>query len=157
MLYTEVTIQSPEESSPKVSPKASTRRDAVTLGRICQKVKTTIFPEVTLIDGLYGYEPEFRAWLKRRPANRMTLVVKGTEKRARPFVRSLRRVAVKVDHVPEHYDQLSRAARRAKLLSIRSQYGHMELVTEGKTIPVVLRRGNLPTATTASSVAVRQR
>ena len=92
-----------------------------------------------LIDALYGNEDEFRAWLDADPANKMTLVVKGTTRRADPFVRSYRR-AITLPRIPDSFDELSRAERTAKLLCLRSQYGHMELITEGKTLPVVLRR-----------------
>jgi hypothetical protein len=69
----------------------------------------------------------------------MTLVVKGTARRADPFVRSFRR-AVTVGEIPDWFDDLSRAQKSAKLLCLRSQYGHMELITEGRTLPVLLQR-----------------
>ena len=34
--------------------------------------------------------------------------------------------------------------RSAKLLHLGSQYGHFELITEGKTLPVLLRRTRVP-------------
>jgi len=92
-----------------------------------------------LIDALYGKEEEFRAWLDADPAHKMTLVVKGTARRADPFVRSYRR-AITLPRIPDSFDELSRAQRTAKLLCLRSQYEHMELITEGKTLPIVLRR-----------------
>ena len=67
----------------------------------------------------------------------MTLIVKGTARWADPFVRSYRR-AITLPRIPDSFDELSRAQRTAKLLCLRSQYEHMELITEGKTLPVVL-------------------
>ncbi len=95
-----------------------------------------------LVDALYGKEDEFRAWLDADPTHKMTLVVKGTARRADPFVRDYRR-AITLPRIPDSFDELSRAQRTAKLLCLRSQYEHMELITEGKTLPVVLRRSAL--------------
>src|SRR5206468_888236 len=92
-----------------------------------------------LIDALYGKQDEFRAWLDADPAHKMTLIVKGTARWADPFVRDYRR-AITLPRIPDSFDDLSRAQRTAKLLCLRSQYEHMELITEGKTLPIILRR-----------------
>ena len=98
---------------------------------------------VILIDALYGNEPEFRAWLDRSPSNQMTLVVKGTAKWADPFVRALP-YARTVPEIPGRLGQLSAADRSARVLSLRSQYGHFELITDGKVMPLLLGRTPLP-------------
>ena len=110
-----------------------------------------------LVDAMYGNEDDFRNWLTGGAARKMTLVVKGTGQWADPFVRSFRR-AVTRGEIPATYDALSRVERRAKLLCLRSQYGHMELITEGRALPVLIQRAGLrpvvptaipaPTATT---------
>ena len=92
-----------------------------------------------LIDALYGDEGEFRAWLDRDHGHKMTLVVKGTARWADPFVRAFPR-AITVGRIPESFHDFSRAERTTRLLCLRSQYGHMELITEGRTLPIVLRR-----------------
>lgn|GEM_PF-1197588 len=97
-----------------------------------------------LIDALYGNEPDFLDWLARERANRMTLVVKGTAKWADPFVKHLP-YAVTLPRIPGAITDLSRAARGAKLLCLRSQYGHFELITEGRVMPVLLGRCGLKT------------
>jgi hypothetical protein len=97
-----------------------------------------------LVDALYGNEPEFRAWLIRDRVNRLTLVVKGTAKWADPFVRDLP-YAVTLPKIPSALDGFSRSERAAKLLCLRSQFGHFELITEGKALPVLLERGGLRT------------
>lgn len=97
-----------------------------------------------LIDALYGNEPDFLDWLARERINRMTLVVKGTAKWADPFVRSLP-YAVTLPRIPRAITDLSHAARAAKLLCLRSQYGHFELITEGRVMPVLLGRCGLKT------------
>jgi hypothetical protein len=103
----------------------------------------TMWHQLILVDGLYGNEPEFRAWLDKNPANQMTLVVKGTAKHADPFVQSFPD-AVVLPRIPEAIGQLSRAERSAKLLCLRSQYGHFELITEGNTLPILIARTSLP-------------
>jgi hypothetical protein len=96
-----------------------------------------------LIDALYGNGPEFRAWLDQSPGNQMTLVVKGTAKLTEPFVRALPD-AVTLPKIPKSLAQLSIAERRARVLCLRSQYGHFELITEGNVLPVLLERSGLP-------------
>ena len=97
-----------------------------------------------LIDALYGNEPDFLDWLARERANRMTLVVKGTAKWADPFVKHLP-YAVTLPRIPGAITDLSHSARAAKLLCLRSQYGHFELITEGRVMPVLLGRCGLKT------------
>ena len=99
-----------------------------------------------LIDALYGNEEDFRGWLERDGANRMTLVVKGTAKWADPFVASIHD-AVTVPQIPRRLSQLSRAERSARVLALASQYGHFELITDGKVMPMLLGRPPLPPIT----------
>jgi alpha/beta hydrolase family protein len=98
--------------------------------------------QLILVDALYGNEPDFLEWLARERSNHMTLVVKGTAKWADPFVRKLP-YAMTVPQIPSSIYELSREQRAAKLLCLRSQYGHFELITEGRTLPVLLGRGGL--------------
>ncbi len=94
--------------------------------------------EIMLVDALYGNEDDYAAWLNGGNG-RMTLIAAGTKKWTEPFIKRFHRVAVR-DNIPDRIEELSKRERLAKLLYLRSQYGHMELVTEGKTIPVLLRR-----------------
>jgi hypothetical protein len=98
--------------------------------------------QLILIDALYGNEPDFLDWLARERGNRMTLVVKGTGKWADPFVKKLP-YAITLSRIPGEISELSRAERGAKLLCLRSQYGHFELITEGRVMPVLLGRAGL--------------
>src|SRR6185295_2983526 len=95
--------------------------------------------ELVLLDALYGNEDDFRAWLDGGDDRRMTLVVKGTARWADPFVAGFPG-AVTVRAIPGAIRELARAARAAKLLCLRSQYGHFELITEGRVLPLLLRR-----------------
>ncbi|MFH0899822.1 MAG: hypothetical protein V2A73_04250 [Pseudomonadota bacterium] len=77
-----------------------------------------------------------------RHRRRLTLVTKSTKRWSTPFVRRLR-YARQVDRVPRRLSDLGRSQRNARLLELKSQYGHMEIVTEGMVIPVVLERAPL--------------
>lgn len=94
--------------------------------------------EIILLDALYGDEDEYANWLNGHPG-RMALVARGTTKWTEPFIKRFKRVAVR-NAIPESYAAFTKRERGAKLLYLRSQYGHMEIVTEGRTIPVLLRR-----------------
>jgi hypothetical protein len=108
-------------------------------------LEETSLHSVILIDALYGNEAEFRAWLDKSAVNQMTLVVKGTAKAADPFVRALP-YALTLPKIPLTAEEFSRDERAAKLLCLRSQYGHFELITEGNALPVLLARTPLPLA-----------
>jgi len=100
---------------------------------------------VILIDALYGYEDDFHRWLEGgqegRQDRKMTLVVKGTARWADPFVAGFPSSWVVTEaRIPRRFSQLSAAARTARLLCLRSQYGHMELASEGRVLPLLLRR-----------------
>jgi hypothetical protein len=98
--------------------------------------------QIILVDALYGNEDDFRRWLEGDPGRRMTLVVKGTAHWADPFVRATTD-AVTVPRIPARLAGLSRAARSARLLCLRSQYGHMELITDGQVLPLLLQSTTL--------------
>lgn len=95
--------------------------------------------DIVLVDALYANEQEFRGWLDQRPTNRMTLVVKGTTKLSDPFVKDLPD-AVTAPKIPKTIDQFTDEERQARVLYVKSQYGHFELITEGNTLPVILGR-----------------
>ncbi len=98
-----------------------------------------------LIDALYGHEEQFRYWLKRakgHASNKMLVVAADTLRWAEPFVRKSGK-AHTLDLIPEKFEDFDKAVLRAKLLYLRSQYGHMEMVTNGTVLPVLLRTTRL--------------
>src|SRR5262245_5588092 len=104
---------------------------------------------VILLDALYDYEDQFEAWLKERgrtaARRKLTLVVgKSTLEPSMRLVGELHRLAASAPEIPDRPEQLSRRQRQAKLLHMRSQFGHFELVTDGKAIPVLLGATALP-------------
>jgi hypothetical protein len=97
--------------------------------------------DVILLDALYQHERDFFWWLLRAPGhatNRLVLVALETLPKAERFVRRLGRVPQRVN-IPETDAEFTPAERHARVLLLRSQYEHMELVTSGKVMPVLLK------------------
>jgi hypothetical protein len=101
--------------------------------------------QIIMLDGVYKKEDELHRWIAGQPkrhVRRLTLVSADTWERAdrlaRRFPRGERR-----EGVPEVVAELG-AARHAEVLSIKSQYDHMGMVTSGKVIPLVLQLTPLP-------------
>ena len=108
---------------------------------------------IVLLDGLYGNEQPFLDWLEasqprgraRAPQRGHRLTILGLDTlRWSELATADHPAAHALDWIPEHVADVPDAARTAPLLHIRSQFGHMELVTEGKAIPVLLRMSGLP-------------
>ena len=95
---------------------------------------------VILLDGLYGGQTQFRAWLRaptRGQPHRMVLVAYDTWRRSNRFARrtpgTVRRASI-----PKSPSSFTPRETRARLLFLHSQYGHMEIVNNGKVIPLLL-------------------
>ena len=98
-----------------------------------------------LLDALYGMDDKFQAWLARHPGSdepRMTLVSKDTASRVAPFLEKIP-AAKRRASLPETYRDLTPAERNASVLEIASDLSHMEIVTTGKVLPVLLHRSPL--------------
>ncbi len=93
--------------------------------------------EIVLVDGLYGNEAEYAAWLQGNAERRMVMTVLTTTKWSTPFVARFPD-SVRLEFIPrwtwpEH-------AKEAQLVHIWShKFGHMEQITELRTLPVLLR------------------
>ncbi len=96
---------------------------------------------VILVDALYGNEEDFLRWLDDAD-HRLTVVSVDTTDVAEPFVRQVRD-AVTLPAIPEDWSRTPAAARKARVLYMRSQYKHMPLVTDGKALPVLIQRAPL--------------
>jgi hypothetical protein len=97
--------------------------------------------QVVLLDALYGDLRPFRRWLataERRQVNRMIVVAVETVANAERLLRVFRGSARR-DFIPESEAEIRPMERRARLLYMKSQYGHAELVTEGKVLSLMLR------------------
>jgi hypothetical protein len=107
--------------------------------------------QVVLIDALYGNEEPFDDWLSERRAvsNQLILVGGDTIRWTEPFVRepdgSAPRATARVfDRLPDRASEMDPAARAARLLYFRSQFGHMKLVSGGRAVPLLLQLTRLP-------------
>jgi hypothetical protein len=108
-----------------------------------------------LLDALYGMEDKFQSWLEQHPGTnqpRLTLVSKDTASRVPPFLAKIP-AAKRRARLPESYKDLTVAERNVPVLEIASALGHMEIVTSGKVLPVLLHRSPLRTLKVPSKVA----
>lgn len=96
---------------------------------------------VVLLDGLYGNEPDFQAWVDGSH-HRLVLVGDDTKDRVEQFVAN--HPDVEEASIPLVSSTKEDSLNRSRLVFVRSQVGHMQLVTEGQAIPQVLRLTELP-------------
>jgi hypothetical protein len=100
---------------------------------------------VILLDALYGGEEEFGHWIdedKRHRQHKMVLVGSDTRRQSERFVRQFR-YGRRRGFIPGRFGDLTRPERRTRLLYMTSQYGHNEMVKNGKVLPLVLRNTRL--------------
>jgi hypothetical protein len=93
---------------------------------------------VILLDAIYGsdtVEP-LRAWL-RLGRGRLVMVAADTAEDSERVVQGLPS-AVRGSAIPESDASFTAGERRARVVYLRSQYGHQEMVTEGKAIAPLL-------------------
>jgi hypothetical protein len=104
-----------------------------------------VLDHVILIDALYAHEAPFRDWLERprgHSPRRLTMVSIDTLRWSELLAAEIPHART-LDWIPEAPDDLDPTHHDAPLLYIRAPYGHMELVTGGETIPVLLRMTRL--------------
>jgi hypothetical protein len=96
--------------------------------------------EVILLDGLYNNEKEFGKWIGDSHARnrRLILVAVETLENSQRFARQFR-FSVFRNTFPRDYAGFTKAEREARLLHIKTDHDHMELVHTGEVIPVILR------------------
>jgi hypothetical protein len=102
----------------------------------------TAIDHVILLDALYAAETKFKTWLtaaKGHQSNKITIVGEDTSGRAQAFLQQFKGV-VRMKKVPGSWDDFQKVHRTARVLYIQSQFGHMELVSSGRVIPLLLRR-----------------
>lgn len=97
---------------------------------------------IILLDALYGNEEDYLAWLEESRGHggrRLTIVANDTVRFADPFVHRLTYAQASVK-LPDTLEELPAIQRDARVLYLRSQIGHMDIVTSGKVVPLVLQR-----------------
>lgn len=94
-----------------------------------------------LLDALYMGEAEFRFWLQPRShtkPHRMVLVTYETWWQSSKFARHIYGIARRKG-IPAKAAAFTPRETRARLLYLRSQYDHNEIINSGKVIPVLLQ------------------
>lgn len=94
---------------------------------------------VILIDALYGEIEEFTTWLQS-PAHRL-IDIAGDE--TRPWTEQLHArfpESIVLDGFPDHLERV----RAARIVYIRADIDHLDVITDGIVLPAVLRMLQLP-------------
>jgi hypothetical protein len=115
---------------------------------VVEWLKSGKLDQVMLLDGLYENEQSFDAWLKeqrklRRRGNKLIVVASETVARSDAFVKRFRN-AVTHGRIPDNAFELSKQERKAEVLYMRTTAEHMQLVTEGKVIPFLIKLAPFP-------------
>jgi predicted alpha/beta hydrolase family esterase len=108
---------------------------------IAHWVDNRLLAQVILLDAMYGRKAAFDEFIhsgKRAEHHKLVIVASDTAEQSREFAKRFRYAVIR-DQIPESYDALSKREKRAKLLYIRSQYGHSAIVHGGKVLPLILR------------------
>lgn len=97
--------------------------------------------QVILLDALYGGEKAFDDFIdsgKRASQHKLIVIGSDTATESVGFARQYPFAVVR-DRMPDSIAGFKKKEKTAKLLYVRSQYGHMQIVTSGKVIPLLLR------------------
>lgn len=96
---------------------------------------------VILLDGLYAGQAEFHDWLRTRQfakPHRMVLVSNHTWRQSNLFARRTPG-AIRRTGIPISASHFTARETHARLLYLRSQYNHDEMIRSGKVIPILLQ------------------
>jgi hypothetical protein len=97
--------------------------------------------QVILLDAMYGGESAFDDFIatgKRADHHKLVVVGSDTAEKSQSFVKKYP-FAVARERMPASSKEFTRREQRCRLLYIRSQFGHSQIVTSEKVIPVLLR------------------
>ena len=108
---------------------------------IAHWVDNRLLSQVILLDALYGKQNQFDEFIhsgKRADNHKLVIVSAHTRAQSRKFTNKFRYAVVR-DRLPGSYDDFTKRELRSKLVYIRSQYGHGQIITGGKVLPLILR------------------
>jgi len=97
--------------------------------------------QIILLDAMYAGEHAFDAFIasgKRADDHKLIVVAASTADSSASFAKRYR-FAVARERMPDGVWGFTKRERGAKLLYVRSQYEHMQIVTSKKVIPTLLR------------------
>jgi hypothetical protein len=107
---------------------------------IMQWVDHRLVDQIILLDAMYAGEQQFDEYIdtgKHADEHKLIVVAASTAQESSAFAGKYK-FAVAREGMPDTASDFSKKERRAKLLYVRSQYEHMQIVTSGKVIPVLL-------------------
>jgi len=108
---------------------------------VMQWVDHRAVEQIILLDAMYSGEhafDEFIASGKRADDHKLIVVGAGTAQSSSAFAKQYK-FAVAREKMPDGVWGFTKRERGAKLLYIRSQYEHMQMITNKKVIPTLLR------------------
>jgi hypothetical protein len=107
---------------------------------VMQWVDHKAVQQIILLDAMYAGERAFDEFIghgKRADQHKLIVVGADTAQGSEGFAKKYK-FAVAREKMPSAYSGFTKREKRAKLLYIRSQFGHMSIVTSGNVIPVLL-------------------
>jgi hypothetical protein len=102
-----------------------------------------LIDDLVLLDAMYGDEEAFHEWMVADDSRGLVLVGADTLRWTESFAREQK--LREIGEIPND----GKPAARADRVYLRGQYGHMDLVTNGKVIPVLYRMTRLPAVESA--------
>ncbi len=96
---------------------------------------------VIAVDSTYGDVDALERWLAASPHHRLIMIGDDTLRWTEELALAQGDQVVTLDRFPDDDDGLPATARAARVVYVRSQYGHMPLVTAGVSLPMMLRFG----------------
>ena len=97
-----------------------------------------LLDQLVMVDAMYGDEDLIINWYKASPRHRLIMVGEDTVLGTESVAAKIPETKI-VDRFPPSYDLWPADAKTAKLLYIRAQFSHMELVNAGIALPSILR------------------
>lgn len=108
---------------------------------VMQWVDNRVVDQIILLDAMYAGESAFDEFIKsgkRADDHKLIVVAASTAQESKSFATKYK-FAVAREKLPDSVGGFSKKERGAKLLYIRSQFEHMQIVTSRKVIPLLLR------------------
>ena len=108
---------------------------------VMQWVDNRVVDQIILLDALYAGESAFDEYIKsgkRADDHKLIVVAANTAQASQAFATKYK-FAVARENMPDSVKGFTKRERGAKLLYVRSQYEHMQIVTSKKVIPMLLR------------------
>ncbi|MDQ3364106.1 MAG: hypothetical protein M3680_01565 [Myxococcota bacterium] len=108
---------------------------------VMQWVDHRAVDQIILLDAMYAGEHAFDAFIasgKRADDHKLIVVAASTADSSASFAKKYK-FAIAREQMPDGVWGFTKRERGAKLLYVRSQYGHMQIVTGRKVIPTLLR------------------